>query len=142
MDPHVVLDLCHEHAAAEAVFDVDRILATFAPVPRYEFYPLAKSVTGWANAERFYRDQFPRFVSQIGDFELLGEWANEHAAIQEYLMTLRSSEDRSVSYRVMSMMPVDEESGLLAGEQVYSDDGFVRTLLGDLYELLEPIATS
>ena len=39
MDPAAVLALCHEHAAAEAAFDVDRILATLVPDPVYEFYP-------------------------------------------------------------------------------------------------------
>ena len=34
MDPTAVLALCHEHAAAEAAFDVDRILRTLVPAAR------------------------------------------------------------------------------------------------------------
>jgi hypothetical protein len=40
----------------------------------------------------------------------------------------------------MSMMPVDEEAGLLVGERLYCDEGFVRVLLGPLYDLLEAAA--
>jgi hypothetical protein len=42
----------------------------------------------------------------------------------------------------MSMMPVDEEAGLFTGERLCCDDGFVRELLGPLYDLLEPVAGS
>src|ERR1700684_4283747 len=55
MDPQIVLALCHEHAAAEAEFDTDRVLATLVAEPRYEFYPLARSMSGRANIEHFYR---------------------------------------------------------------------------------------
>jgi hypothetical protein len=34
----------------------------------------------------------------------------------------------------VSMMPVDEVSGLLAGERLYCDEGFARCLLGPLWE--------
>ena len=36
MDPQAVAALCHEHAQAEAELDIDRVLATLVPVPRYE----------------------------------------------------------------------------------------------------------
>jgi hypothetical protein len=39
VDPPAVLALCHEHADAEAAFDIDRVLATLVPEPLYEFYP-------------------------------------------------------------------------------------------------------
>jgi hypothetical protein len=37
------------------------------------------------------------------------------------------------------MMPGDDETGLLKGERLYCDEGFVRALLGPLFDLLEPI---
>ncbi len=74
-------------------------------------------------------------------FELLGEWTNEHAAIQEYVIEVRE-EERTASYHVMSMMPVNGEAGLLTGERLYCDTGFVRALLGPLCDLLEPVTTS
>lgn len=140
MDPRAVLALCHEHAEAEAEFDTDRILATLAPMPRYEFFPLAKLVTGWDVVERFYRHQYPEFVTRVTGYELLGEWTNEHAAVQEYLIEVGEVEHRTSGFHVLSMMPVDEGTGLLAGERLYCGDGFVRTLLGPFFELLEPIA--
>jgi hypothetical protein len=140
MDPPAVLALCHEHAQAEAEFDTDRILATLVPVPRYEFFPVAKLATGRDVVERFYRDQYPEFVTRVTGYELLDEWSNEHAAIQEYVIKVGDADDRSSGFRVLSMMPVDEDTGLLAGERLYCDEGFVRTLLGPFFDLLLPIA--
>jgi hypothetical protein len=142
MDPQAVLALCHEHAGAESEFDVDRVLATLVPAPRFEFFPLAKSVAGWDNIERFYRDQYPKFVPLVVGYELLGEWTNEHAALQEYVIAIQEGDARTTTYHVMSMMPVDEEAGLLTGERLYCDEEFVRTLLGPLCDLLEPVANS
>ncbi len=140
MDPQAVLALCHEHANAEARFDIDRVLATLVPVPRYEFFPLAMSVTGWANVEHFYRRQYPIFAQQVVGYRLLGEWTNAHAAVQEYVIDIEQEGAPAVASHVVSLMPVDAEAGLLSGERLYCDEGFVRSLLGPLYDLLEPIA--
>jgi hypothetical protein len=102
-------------------------------------FPMAKSMSGRAIIERFYRDQYPMFVPLVIGYELLYEWANEHAALQEYVIKVRADGDRSAVYHVMSVMPVDEDSALLTGERLYCDEGFVRALLGPLGELLEPI---
>jgi hypothetical protein len=107
MDPRAVLALCQQHAEAEAHLDIDGVLATLVPEPCYEFFPLARSVTGWANIERFYRHQYPRFVPQVVGYQLLGEWTNEQAALQEYVIDVHT-DDRTASYRVLSMMSVDE----------------------------------
>jgi hypothetical protein len=141
MDPQAVLDLCHEHAAAEAESDIDRVLATLVPAPRFDFFPLAKSMVGWATVEHFYRDQYAEFAKRVVGYEMLGEWTSDDAAIQEYVVAVgpeRNGED-AVSYHVISIMPVDEETGLLTGERLYCDEGFVRALLGPVYERLEPI---
>ena len=140
MDPAAVLALCHEHASAEAAQEMDRVLATLVPHPRFEFFPLAGAISGWDAIERFYREQYPRFAPSVVGYELLQEWTNEEVALQEYRVDVDTG-DGPVTYWVMSMMPVDEETGLLTGERVYSDDGFVRALLGPMYELLEPIST-
>jgi hypothetical protein len=142
MNPQAVLALCHEHARAEAEFDIDRVLATLVPVPRYEFFPLAMSIAGWANVEHFYRQQYPKFASLVEGYQLLGEWTNDLGALQEYVIDLRQGAGSTTAYRVMSMMPVDTEAGLLTGERLYCDDGFVRALLGPLYDLLEPVTGS
>lgn len=140
MNPQAVLDLCHEHATAEAESDIDRVLATLVPSPRFDFFPLAKSLVGWATVERFYRDQYAAFAERVVGYEMLGEWTSEDAAIQEY--TVSVGPDRGggspATYHVLSIMPVDEGTGLLTGERLYCDDGFVRALLGPVYELLEP----
>jgi hypothetical protein len=142
MDPRAVLALCHEHAGAEAAFDIDRVLATLVPVPRFEYFPLAMSLSGWATIERFYREQYPRFAAGVVGYRLLGEWTNEEAALQEYVIDVRPDHGRRAAYHVVSMMPVDEDAGLLTGERLYCDEGFVRALLGAFYDALEPLTGS
>jgi hypothetical protein len=142
MDPRAVLALCHEHAGAEAEFDIDRVLATLVSVPRFEYFPLALSLSGWATIERFYREQYPRFAARVVGYRLLGEWTNEEAALQEYVIDVRPDHGASVAYHVVSMMPVDEAAGLLTGERLYCDEGFVRALLGPFYDVLEPLTGS
>jgi hypothetical protein len=138
MDPQRVLELCHEHAEAEALEDMDRVLATLCPDPRFEFFPMAKQVRGWENIETFYRTQYTKFAPMVVGYEVIGEWTNELAALQEYVIDLDEN-GTVVRYRIISMMPADEESGLLQGERLYCDDGFVRALLGPLADRLEPI---
>lgn len=139
MDPQKVLALCHEHAGAEAEYDVDRVLATLVDEPRFEFYPLGKHITGRASIEKFYREQYPQFGPLVTGYEVLGEWTNEIAAIQEYSIDVEELDGSTTRYFVISMMPGDDKTGLLTGERLYCDDGFVRALLGPLYDLLEPI---
>jgi hypothetical protein len=52
---------------------------------------------------------------------------------------VRWEDHRTTSYRITSIMSVDEPSGLPSGERFYCDEGFVRALLGPLFDLLEPI---
>jgi hypothetical protein len=143
MNPQAVLDLCHEHAGAEAEGDIDRVLATLVPTPRFDFFPLAKSMVGWATVEQFYRSQYAEFAKRVVGYELLGEWTNEQAAIQEYVVAVGQDggDERPASYHVMSLMPVEEETGLLTGERLYCDDGFVRALLGPIYDRLVPVSS-
>jgi hypothetical protein len=133
MEPAALLALCREHAAAEAAFDIDRILRTLVPDPVYEFYPANRSLSGWNRIETFYRDEYPRFAATVVRFEVLGEWVNEHAALQEYVIDVRPESGAEASFRVLSMMPVDDERQLLAGETLYCDEAFVRHLLGSLW---------
>jgi hypothetical protein len=141
LDPAAVLALCHEHAAAEAAFDVDRILRTLVPEPIYEFYPANRSLTGWERVETFYRVEYPRFAATVTNFEVLGEWVNEKAALQEYVIVVRGQEgaEPPVPFRVLSMMPVDGERQLLKGETLYCDDAFGRHLLGSLWAETTPL---
>src|SRR5262245_55092854 len=86
MDPQQVLALCHEHAAAERLGDMARVLATMVPEPRYEFFPLNRTLTGRADVERFYAEEYPRFARTVLGSQLLSEWTNERAAVQEYVI--------------------------------------------------------
>ena len=140
MDPSAVLALCHEHAAAEAVFDVERVLRTLVPEPVYEFYPASRSLTGRGRVETFYRVEYPRFAATVTEFELLGEWVNERAALQEYVIDVRGDEAGTpMPFRVLSMMQVDGERQLFSGETLYCDEAFGRHLLGSLWAETAPL---
>ena len=139
MDPQKVLALCREHAGAEAEYDVDRVLATLVAEPRFEFFPLRMHITGRASIEKFYREQYPKFGPMVAGYEVIGEWTNEIAALQEYTIDVAESDGSTTRYYVISMMPGDDETGLLTGERLYCDEGFVRALLGPLFDLLQPI---
>jgi hypothetical protein len=141
VDPAKALALCHEHATAEAAGEIDRVLATMVPEPLFEFFPIAGSLLGNEQIERFYREHYPRFTERVTGYEMLHEWTNEAGALQEYRVDVDAGVGGKVTYWVMSMMPVDDASGLLTGERVYSDEGFVRDLLGPMYEELQPIET-
>ena len=141
MDPKQVLALCREHAFAEAAEDMDRVLATMVAEPVFEFYPMKMKIVGRTNIERFYREQYTLFSPLVVGYQVLSEWTNECAALQEYWIDVTddTAPSGTTRYFVMSMMPGDDESGLLTGERLYCDDGFVRALLGPLYACLEPI---
>lgn len=138
MDPQRVLSLCQEHAAAEAEEDIPRVLATLCPNPRFEFLPMRKQIAGWDNVEAFYRTQYGKFSPKVAGYEVIGEWTNEIAALQEYVIDVDEA-GTITRYHVISMMPGDEASGLLQGERLYCDDGFVYALLGPLADRLEPM---
>jgi hypothetical protein len=139
MDPQKVLSLCHEHAGAEAAYDMDRVLATLVAEPRFEFFPLGKQLSGRAKVEKFYREQYPNFGPMVSGYEVIGEWTNEIAALQEYTIDVDEADGSTTRYQIISMMPGDDATGLLTGERLYCDEGFVRALLGPLFDLLEPI---
>ena len=138
MDPQRVLALCQEHAGAEAVEDIDRVLATLCDNPRFEFYPMRRGLSGWSNIETFYRTQYGKFSPKVVGYEVIGEWTNEIAALQEYVIDV-AEDGATTRYHVISMMPGDDASDRLTGERLYCDDGFVHALLGPLTALLEPI---
>ena len=106
MDPAAVLALCHGHAAAEADFDVERILRTLVPDPVYEFYPANRSLTGRDRVQTFYRVEYPRFAATVAHFEVLGEWVNERAALQEYVIEVRGEAGAGTTRAVSG--PVDD----------------------------------
>ncbi len=140
MEPEKVLEAARAHAYAEAIGDMDATLATLGPDPVFEFYPARLTLKGWDTIEKFYREQYSTFSARVVDAEVFGEWANDNTAIQEYSVTVKNADDDGrVTYRVLSMSPVLDD-GKLAGERLFTDDGFLRALLGDLYDLCEPIA--
>lgn len=138
MDPADVLAAARAHAAAEAANDMDATLATLVDDPVFEFHPLGLTLQGGELIETFYRTQYGKFSARVTNFAVHGEWANENTAIQEYSVWVTEDDGSTSEYRVISMSPV-EESGKMGGERLYCAEGFVRALLGDLFELCERV---
>jgi hypothetical protein len=137
MDPEAVLAVAREHAAAEALGDIDRTLATLCPDPIFEFYPSRLTIGGRDTIETFYREQYPRFAAKVTAAEVFGEWSNDDTAIQEYQVEI-AGDDGPETYRVLSMAPMTAD-GTMAGERLYCDEGFLRHLLGPLFAMCTPI---
>lgn len=132
-----MLEAAREHATAEAMLDMDRTLATLVEEPVFEFFPAGLTLRGRALIETFYRERYATFASSVVGFELHGEWANGDTAIQEYGVDVKGP-NGTQRFRVVSMTPVRED-GLLFGERLYCDVGFLHALLGPLFEHCQPV---
>ncbi len=133
-----VLALCRRHVEREVAQDVDGVMATMVAEPRFEFYPVRRAITGAAAVRRYYEDFYPPMATRAVEYERLGEWASESAALLEVMIGLSGSAGVE-RYHVLSIFPVDDGTGLFSGERLYCDEGFVRALIGDLFDELEPI---
>src|SRR5258708_8433658 len=125
MDPQKVLALCREHAGAEAEYDVERVLATLVAQPRFEFFPLRKHITGRASIEKFYREQYPKFGPTVAGYEVIGEWTNEIAALQEYTIDVTEADGSTTRSYLISLMPGAAHTRLLPRQPLSCPQRFV-----------------
>ena len=68
--------------------------------------------------------------------DTIGEWATEDAAVLEHVLRV-DVDGIKKTFHVLTVFPVRD--GRFAGERLYCDDELLRLLLGDLYDLVEPI---
>lgn len=125
------------HALAEGQGDLDAILATMEGEPVYDFYPIGRRFTGMDRTRRYYEHFIANVQPQIVGFEQHSEWAGEDGLVQEYSVMLQSAGQSPRRHRILGVLTFGDR--LLSGERLYSDEAFFRTLIGPIWDELEPI---
>jgi hypothetical protein len=131
-----MIELGHRHAQLEADKKLEPLMETMVDEPVYEFHPLGMKMRGGDRVKRYYTQFIAMFMQTIVGYELLGEWANEDAVVQEYDITLDVG-DGPETHRVIGILFAQGE--LLGGERVYASERICRMMLGDLFDELEPL---
>lgn len=135
-------ELGGRHAELEARGELAPLLETLAPDPVYEFHPLGRGMQGDETVKRFYAQFVEHFLPLRSRVEMLGQWVNETSVVQEYRLDFEVG-GISERHHVVGILYVDDTSaalGKLRGERVYSSEGFVRRLTGEMFAELVPLA--
>lgn len=131
----------YAHAASEEGTDVEAILATIDPDPVFEFYPIGKRFTGMATTRRYYTNFVNSFGPRMIRHKLLAESVGPEGLVQEFVLTMtHEGDDAPTSHHVMAIVLFGKEG--IAGERICSDDKFLRSLLGPVWDEAESIDIS
>jgi hypothetical protein len=125
-----------EHARIETEGDLPGTMATLVDDPIYEFQPVGRVLRGRAGVERYYTHLMEHFLPKVETADIVDEWCNENALIQEYDVTVRVDGELE-RHRVVGVLVVGEEK--LLGERIYGSERALRLMLGDLYDELEAL---
>ena len=124
------------HAELEALCDLEGVLATLVPEPRYEFWPMGFQMSGGQTVRRYYEQLFAHFISRTRSYQLVAQWLDETAVVQEYALDLEV--DGSIeSHRILGILYA--EGDRLGGERVYASEHCTRRMVGDLLDDLTPV---
>lgn len=127
------------HAETETLGDLEGILATIEGEPVYDFYPIARRMSGMDRTRRYYEHFIANVMPLIVGFEQHSEWIGEVGVVQEYTIKLHQPGASALtSHRIIAILTFGEER--LSGERMYSDEVLFRTLLGPLWHELTDIA--
>lgn len=124
------------HAELEARCDLEGVLATLVASPHYEFWPTGLRLSGGSLVRRYYEQLFVNFISRTRSYELIGQWGDESAVVQEYTVTLEVDGGME-THRILGILYAD--GNRLGGERVYASDRCIRRMVGDLWSELTPI---
>lgn len=131
----------YAHSASESGTDVDAILATIDPDPVFEFYPVGKRFTGMEMARRYYTNFVTDFGPRTIKFTQLAESVGPEGVVQEYILTIQhDGDDAPTSHHVVGTVVFGQNG--ISGERICSDEKFLRTLLGPVWDELETIDLS
>lgn len=140
-DTAALLAVARAHNREEATGRLDALMATLEGEPRYEFHPAGRGFTGMETTRRFYRHFLETVAPRIVDTRLLAEGAGPAGLIQEYAIHLTLDGATTPSWhRIIAVLVYGE--ACLSGERMFSDDAFFRTMLGPLWDELEPLDLS
>ena len=128
--------LGNQHAELEALCDLEGVLATLVPEPHYEFWPMGLQMSGGEIVRRYYEQLFAQFISRTRSYQLVGQWLDETAVVQEYALELEV-DDGVEAHRILGILYA--EGDRLGGERVYASERCTRRMVGDLWSELTPI---
>jgi hypothetical protein len=144
------LGALHAELEGQGKGELERLLATLAADPVYEFHPLGRCMRGDDLVRRFYTHFFDHFVALRESYALLEQWVSETSVAQEYEIVLRVG-GAVERFRVLGVLYARGDSKSraasgtrakaikLGGERVYASERFIRLLTGPLFDELEPI---
>ncbi|ARS27680.1 hypothetical protein [Sphingomonas sp. KC8] len=136
-DIAALVAVARDHARTEGEGDLDAILATMEGEPVYDFYPIGRRFTGMDRTRRYYQHFIANVQPQIAGFEQHSEWVGEDGLVQEYSVVLHPAGQAPRRHRILGVLTFGDR--LLSGERLYSDEAFFRTLIGPIWDELEPI---
>ena len=118
--------------------DLDGVLSTLEPEPVFDLYPIARRMSGSSKLRRYFQYFFAEVQPRIDRFILRSELAGERGLAHEYDVFARMPRAEAVTkHRVITVVVFGSEQ--LAGERIYSDEKFLRLLIGPLWNALELI---
>jgi len=132
-----LIELARTHATAEGGGDMETVLATLEPDPRYELQPIGLEFRGMAAAQTFYRHFFSSFQPLIAGYELCSEWVTEEGVGQEYRIDLRFPDGREEQHRVIGILTFGCHR--LSGERVWAGERLLRLMFGPAFEQATPL---
>ncbi|WP_176593636.1 hypothetical protein [Sphingobium sp. EM0848] len=133
-----LISVAHRHALTEGAQDVDAIMATMEGEPVYELYPVGKRFSGMANTRRYYEHFVAHVQQRMRGAAPVSQSFGPDGVVEEYTISiLLDGATEPSMHRIMAILTFGEEG--LSGERIYSDEAFLRTLLGPLWAELEPI---
>jgi len=138
-----MVELGRRHADIEGERKLDPLMETLVENPSYEFHPLGLGMTGGDRVRRYYAQFFTSFMEQMTGYELLNEWADENAVVQEYDITLQVDGASPETHRVIGILFAEQVDGgrkLLGGERIYASERCIRLMAGELFEEFVPLS--
>jgi len=130
-------ELAHEHADAELHPDLEKLMATLVAEPVFEFHPPGRSLRGGEQIRRHYTQFLANFMPQVESTQLLGEWGDENAVVQEYTLSVRGDDGELESHRVVAVLYMSGTR--MGGERIYGSEKAIRMMLGEMYAELQEI---
>ena len=140
-DSNAMLELGRRHAELEARRALDPLMATLVENPSYEFHPMGLGMSGGDQVRRYYRQFMDDYMERIVEYQLLEEWVNKSAVVQEYDITV-GVDGGQETHRVVGILFAEstaDGSVLLGGERVFASERCIRLMAGEIYDELEPL---
>ncbi len=136
LDAAAVRALGYRHAEVETDCRMEETMATLVERPVYDFLPVGLRLEGADAVRAYYAHLFEHFLPHVESTDLVGEWVDESALVQEYVVHL--GVDGVVErHRIIGILYV--EGTLLGGERIWGNEAALRRLLGPVYDQLTPI---